>query len=54
MFKTLLEKIAAAVVMLIVLFAPFLLLIDFKKFVPAVLSIWLLSVVYFIFIKSRR
>ena len=53
MFKTLLKKTSAVAVILIVLFAPFLLLFDFNKFVPVVLTVWLLSAVYFVFIKSR-
>ena len=53
MFKKLFKRISAIAVILIVLFSPFLLLLDFNKFVPVVLTVWLLSAVYFIFIKSR-
>ena len=54
MVKNLVKKISAIAVILLVLFCPFLLLVDFEKFVPLVLTVWLLSAVYFIFIKSRQ
>jgi uncharacterized RDD family membrane protein YckC len=44
---------AIALIVLIFL-SPFLLLVDFEKFIPWVLTIWLLSVVYFVFIRSRQ
>ncbi|MCU0235499.1 MAG: hypothetical protein MUC72_00265 [Acidobacteria bacterium] len=52
--KTIVKRILAGAVIVLVFFAPFLLLIDFAKFVPVVLTVWLLSAVYFVFIKSRR
>jgi hypothetical protein len=54
LLKKWLKRISALAVILVVLLAPFLLLIDFKRFVPVVLTVWLLSAVYFIFIKSRQ
>jgi hypothetical protein len=47
------KKILAIVLILVVLLSPFLLLIDFDRFIPVVLTVWLLSAAYFIFIKSR-
>jgi hypothetical protein len=41
------------VLILVVLFSPFLLLIDFDRFIPVVLTVWLLCAAYFVFIKSR-
>jgi len=53
LLKNKLKQIAAIAIILLVLFAPFLLILDFKKFTPFVLTIWLLSAVYFIFVKDR-
>lgn len=47
------KKILAIVLILVVLLAPFLLLIDFNGFIPVVLTVWLLSAAYFVFIKTR-
>jgi hypothetical protein len=47
------KQVLAIAVILLVLFAPFLLLVDFARFIPVVLTVWLLSAVYFVFIKSR-
>jgi len=49
----LVKKILAIVLILVVLLSPFLLLIDFDRFIPVVLTVWLLSAAYFIFIKSH-
>jgi len=54
LLKKLVKKVSALAVICLIVFCPFLLLIDFEKFIPLVLTIWLLSAVYFIFIKSRR
>jgi len=43
----------AIIVILLVLFSPILLFFDFEKFTPFVLTIWLLSAVYFVFIKDK-
>jgi len=53
LIKKTLERIIAIVVILLVLFSPVLLFFDFEKFTPFVLTIWLLSAVYFVFIKDR-
>jgi len=47
------KRIAAIAIILLVMFSPFLLIIDFQKFTPFVLTIWLLSAVYFVFVKDR-
>lgn len=54
MLKALIKKILAVAVIAVVLFAPFLLLVDIERYIPVVLTVWLLSAVYFVFIKSRR
>jgi len=54
LFKTSVKKILAVAAIMLVFFAPFLLLVDFARYVPVVLTVWLLSAVYFVFVKSRR
>jgi len=51
--KALARRFLAAAAIAVILLSPFLLLVDFERFIPAVLIVWLLSAVYFIFIKSR-
>ena len=53
MFKKFAKKALAIAVILLVLFSPFLLLVDFARYIPVVLTVWMLSAVYFVFIKSR-
>ena len=53
LIKTLIKKTSAVVVICLIIFSPFLLLVSFQKFIPLVLTVWLLSAVYFVFIKSR-
>jgi hypothetical protein len=53
LFKKFAKKVLAIAVILLVLFSPFLLLVDFARYIPVVLTVWLLSAVYFVFIKSR-
>ena len=48
------KRVLAGATILVVLFAPFLLLVDFDRYLPPVLTVWLLSAAYFVFIKSRR
>lgn len=51
---TAVKRVLAVAAILAVLFAPFLLLVDFDRYLPPVLTVWLLSAAYFVFIKSRR
>jgi hypothetical protein len=53
LFKKFAKKALAIMVILLVLFSPFLLLVDFARYIPVVLTVWMLSAVYFVFIKSR-
>jgi hypothetical protein len=52
--KNLVKRISALAVIFLIFFCPFLLLIDFEGFIPLVLTVWLLSAVYFVFYKSRQ
>ena len=52
--KTIIKKIAAMVAILVdIAFRLLLLLARFSKILPLVLTVWLLSAVYFVFIKNR-
>jgi len=53
LLKKTIKRIAAVAIIFLVLFSPFLLLLDFQKFTPFVLTVWLLSAVYFVFVKDR-
>ena len=53
MYKILAKRILAVVLILVILLSPFLLLIDFDRFIPVVLTVWLLLAAYFDFVKSR-
>lgn len=53
MAKALAKRTLAVATIAVLLFSPFLLLVDFAGFAPLVLTVWLLSAVYFIFFKSR-
>jgi hypothetical protein len=47
------KKFAAVAAILVILFSPILLFVDFQKYTPFVLTVWLLSAVYFVFVKGR-
>jgi hypothetical protein len=47
------KKFLAVIAIVLIFFSPFLLLVDFSKYVPWVLMVWLLSADNFVFFKSR-
>jgi hypothetical protein len=49
--KRMLKKILAVLAILVILFSPFLLLVDFEKFSPFVVTVWIISVAYYVFVK---
>ncbi|MEN8153653.1 MAG: hypothetical protein ABFR75_06485 [Acidobacteriota bacterium] len=51
--KKILQKAAVLFAILILIFVPFLLIIDFDRYLPVVLFVWVISVAYFIFIKKK-
>jgi hypothetical protein len=46
-------KILAVVTIVVIFFSPFLLLVDFEAFSPFVVTVWIISVAYYIFAKNR-
>lgn len=51
--KTFLKKISAVGLILLIVLSPFFLIIDFVSYSPLVLTVWLLSAAYYVFVKSR-
>lgn len=51
--KKIFLKTAVFLAILILIFIPFLLIIDFDRFLPIVLFVWVVSVAYFIFLKKK-
>jgi hypothetical protein len=44
----------AIVLILIILVSPYLLIIDFARYSPIILTVWLMSAAYYVFVKSRQ
>jgi uncharacterized membrane protein YkgB len=51
--KRILARISVALVIVILVFSPYFLIIDFERSAPFVLLVWLLSFTYFLFLKRR-
>lgn len=51
--KKLSKLILVFLVIGILLFSPFLLVLDVEKFSPFVLSVWFIAIIYFLFLKKR-
>jgi len=47
-------RILVVVISTVLIFSPFLLVIDMDKFLPVFLLIWMLSVSYFLFIVLKK
>ena len=46
-------KVIAIILILLVLASPYFLIIDFVTYSPLVLTVWLLSAAYYVFVRSR-
>ncbi|MCK4836315.1 MAG: hypothetical protein KAT17_06745 [Candidatus Aminicenantes bacterium] len=53
-FKVFFKKAFAVVLILLILISPCFLIIDFEAYSPLVLTVWLLSAAYYVFVKSRE
>lgn len=51
--KSFVKKFLAVATIIVILFSPALLLVDFVRYSPFVGLVWILCVAYFIFVKSR-
>lgn len=52
--KKILVSITAIVVILVMIFSPYLLILDFQKYSPFVVTVWVLSALYYLFVKSKK
>ena len=52
--KKIFINISAIALILVLIFSPYLLIVDFKEYSPFVITVWILSAVYYMFIKGRR
>ncbi|MCK4765193.1 MAG: hypothetical protein KAW12_23540 [Candidatus Aminicenantes bacterium] len=48
------KKISAVILILVIIFSPYLLIVDLKRYSPIVVMIWLLSIVYYIFVLRKK
>lgn len=46
-------RILLAAVIVVMIFSPYLLIVDFKRYSPVVLLIWILSIAYYLLMKRR-
>lgn len=51
--KKIFLRIIIFTAIMVIIFSPYLLAIDFVKFSPLVLIIWILSIAYYLWIKRR-
>lgn len=47
-------KVLAVVVILVLIFSPYLLILDLKKYTPFVVTVWIISAAYYMFVKSKN
>jgi len=47
-------KILAVVAIVVIIFSPYLLILDFRKYLPFVITVWVISAAYFMFVKVRK
>ena len=47
-------KELAVVVILVLIFSPYLLIPDLKKYSPFVVTVWIISAAYYMFVKSKN
>ncbi|MCX6582564.1 MAG: hypothetical protein NT166_20520 [Candidatus Aminicenantes bacterium] len=52
--KKMFLKIMAVIVIIVLVFSPYLLILDFKEYSPFVVTVWVLSAVYYMFVKSKK
>jgi hypothetical protein len=52
--KKIFLKIMAIIVIMVLVFSPYLLILDFEEYSPFVVTVWVLSAVYYMFVKSKK
>ncbi len=52
--KKIVLRILVFAAVIVIIFSPYLLVIDYKKYSPLVLIIWIVSIAYYILLRRRR
>lgn len=52
--KKILKKIFAVITILVLIFSPYLLVVDWKTYLPFVVTVWIISAAYYMFVIARR
>ncbi len=48
------KRISAVIAIIVLIFSPYLLVVNFKEYVPFVLTVWLISAAYYMFVIVRK
>ncbi len=51
--KALMRKVMVAAAILVIVFSPYLLILDFKKYGPFVAALWVVSIIYYLLTLGR-
>lgn len=52
--KKIFIKVLAVVVILVLIFSPYLLIVDLEEYSPFVVTVWIISAAYYMFVKSKK
>ena len=52
--KKIIVRVLVFIAIVVLIFSPYLLVIDFKRFSPVLLLIWFVSIAYFLMMKRRE
>ena len=52
--RALIIRVLVLVVIVVIVFSPLLLVVDYERFSPFVLLIWLVSIAYYLLVKRRE
>ncbi len=52
--KKIIGRVAAAMGIMVILFSPLLLIVDYKRYLSLVMLIWFTSVIYYLWIKRKE
>jgi hypothetical protein len=51
--KTIIKRLLVALVILVLVFSPYLLIIDFNRYAPFVFLVWIVSIAYYLLMKRE-
>lgn len=52
--KKIFKKILAVITIVVLIFSPYLLVLDWKKYLSFVVTVWIISAAYYMFVKARK